>query len=86
MLARICNNPNSTRYGDYGARGIKVCKRWSGTDGRRNFEADLGPRPIGKTLDRIRVNGNYTPSNCRWADGTTQRLNRRDKIQFRKAA
>lgn len=43
----------------------------------RNFVADMGLRPVGKTLDRIRPDGNYEPGNCRWADSREQNQNRR---------
>ncbi len=51
-----CNNPNSNYYHIYGGRGISVCEEW---DDFRNFLADMGERPKGKTIDRIDGNGNY---------------------------
>ncbi len=64
MLAR-CNNPKSQKYKVYGARGIKVCKEWLTFEG---FFATMGERPFkGAQLDRIDVDGNYEPSNVRWA-------------------
>lgn len=73
MLQR-CNNPKSQSYKDYGARGVSVCERWLAFD---SFIEDMGPRPDGRSLDRINNDGNYEPSNCRWADLTTQNRNTR---------
>lgn len=76
MLER-CRNKNAPNYHLYGGRGIWVCDRWLGTDGFVNFLADMGERKKGLTLDRIDVEGDYTPENCRWADASTQSKNRR---------
>lgn len=69
-----CNNPNDSDYSDYGGRGISICGRWGNFV---TFLADMGSRPVGATLDRINVNGNYEPGNCRWADAMTQANNKR---------
>ena len=71
-----CYNTNYKKYKDYGGRGIKVCDRW--LNSFENFLEDMGPKPSKEySIDRIDVNGNYEPTNCRWADAYTQRHNRR---------
>lgn len=68
--------PTCNAWKNYGGRGITVCERWESFD---SFLADMGERPEGKTLDRIDVDGNYEPSNCRWATAAEQRANQRPK-------
>ena len=67
-----CNNPKKWQYKHYGARGVRVCERWESFPA---FVEDMGERPPGYTLDRIDVNGNYEPSNCRWATQAEQMRN-----------
>lgn len=92
MLNR-CRNPKCQAYPDYGGRGIKVCERWFRSF--ENFLADMGERPpmpdfAGTptsrrfmSLDRIDPNGDYEPSNCRWADNFTQTNNTRNSVRVK---
>ncbi len=72
-----CYNPKNIKWNIYGGDGVKVCDRW--LNSFENFYQDMGPRPIGKTLDRYpNSNGNYEPSNCRWATIDEQNMNRKN--------
>jgi hypothetical protein len=75
-----CYNSDGSHWDDYGGRGIKVCRSWLGRRGIDNFMSDMGPRPKGKTLDRVDVNKGYSRSNCRWALPKTQMNNRRYNV------
>lgn len=76
-MIRRCCSPNSKSYPDYGGRGIRICKRWRTS--YENFLADMGRRPSDThSLDRKKVNGHYTPANCRWATRKEQNRNRRN--------
>lgn len=76
MKAR-CIDPSTTGYENYGARGIRVCDRWMDFV---NFLSDMGECPVGLSIDRIDVNGNYEPSNCRWATIDEQANNKRTTV------
>jgi hypothetical protein len=76
-MKKRCNNPKAANYKNYGGRGIGVCSRWNGSFSA--FVADMGEKPTAKhSLDRKDVNGNYEPSNCRWATPIEQGNNRRN--------
>jgi hypothetical protein len=75
-----CTNPNSKGYSAYGGRGIKVCSRWKKFP---QFLADLGDAPEGTSIDRINNDGNYEPTNCRWATKKEQANNTRDSLLYR---
>ena len=74
-MKQRCFNSNNDKYPDYGGRGITVCESW--VDSISNFHKDMGDCPEGYSIERIDVNGNYEPSNCIWADDTTQSRNKR---------
>jgi hypothetical protein len=73
-MRKRCLSTTAINYANYGGRGIKVCQRW---DSFENFLADMGPRPEGLTLERINNEGDYEPSNCKWATYKEQGANRR---------
>lgn len=84
-----CNNPHNEQYSNYGERGIRVCKEWSDYNTFKSWAIKIGYNPKIKgrnvqTLDRINVNGNYEPNNCRFVDVHIQNNNKRDNVYITK--
>lgn len=81
-MKQRCTNSNNERYKDYGGRGITICEEWLNSFSQ--FYKDMGPKPKDLTLDRINNDGNYEPSNCRWATYEQQANNQRIRKDSRK--
>ena len=79
-MKQRCLNPRAPDYARYGGRGIRVNEAWA--ESFETFLRDMGERPVGLTLDRMDVNGNYEPGNCRWATLSRQQRNRRDTVSL----
>ncbi len=80
-MKQRCYNDRDKRFPYYGGRGIKICESW--INSFESFYSDMQQRPTSKhSLDRIDVNGNYEPNNCRWATTNQQAANRRDTTKY----
>ena len=82
MMIR-CHNEAAPGYKYYGARGIKVCRRWRHFP---NFLEDMGEPPPGEGLERINPKRNYSPSNCRWSGAAAQAKRRYKRFVKRQRA
>ena len=77
-----CNNVNSKSYKDYGARGISVCEEWENNFIKFYEWAINNGYNDNLTIERINVNGNYEPNNCKWISKKEQNYNKRDSIIY----
>lgn len=83
-MKQRCYNPNVPYYKNYGGRGIKICEEWL-NDSKKFYEwAENNGYKEGLTIDRINVDGDYEPTNCRWATYKEQNNNKRkDLIKYK---
>lgn len=81
-MKKRCYNEGNSRYDNYGGRGIKVCDEWKDNFTAFYQWAIANGYSEEKTIDRINVDGDYEPSNCRWADAKTQCNNRTSNIKI----
>jgi hypothetical protein len=76
-----CDNSKAILYDCYGGRGIKICDEWLIFENFRDWSLLNGYNEK-LTIDRINVDGNYNPDNCRWSDNITQTENKRSSIKL----
>lgn len=89
-MHRRCETPTHVGFEHYGAKGIKVCEKWSGEEGFKNFLADIGPRPSpGHSIDRSDPGKGYTNETLpdgrkqvRWATSKEQGRNKRSTVRI----
>lgn len=83
-MVRRCYKPECSNYKNYGARGIRICEEWLSENGFKKFyewAMDNGYSDD-LTIDRIDVNGDYSPKNCRWITNLEQQSNKRNTRKF----
>lgn len=79
-MKQRCNNPNHSKFAQYGALGITVCQRWN--DSFEAFLEDMGERPDGMTIDRKDGTKGYSPENCKWSTPTQQQRNIKSNVMI----
>lgn len=79
QMKNRCLNPKCKRYPLYGGRGIGICERWLKFE---NFFADMGKRPVKRSLERKNNDLGYDPDNCKWATQTEQMRNTRRNVMI----
>lgn len=77
-ILKRCETTTCAAYRHYGGRGIKVCDRWHSYE---NFLSDMGEAPIGASIEREDVDGDYEPSNCTWLHKGLQARNQRRTLR-----
>jgi hypothetical protein len=79
-MKQRCRDPSSIGWEHYGGRGISVCERW--LTNFANFLEDMGEKPDGYSIERIDVDGNYCPENCKWIPLSDQGKNKRNSVKY----
>ena len=82
-IKKRCRKPNSSNYKWYGEQGINVCDEWYNSYSKFEEWAMMNGYEEGLSIDRIVVDGNYEPSNCRWVDMKTQQRNRGNNVKVK---
>lgn len=83
-MRQRCINPNNKDYPFYGGRGINVCKEWVAYSSFRQWALSAGYKEK-LTIERINVDGDYYPDNCKWIPLKEQMVNRRSNLSYKKA-